>query len=264
METIEKLNKTILKEYPRLGLEDRFSFNCHKGVSCFNKCCSDVNIFLTPYDIVRLKNRLGIKSSEFLEKYTLLPIQEDMRHPVVMLRMSDEELKCPFVSEEGCTVYEDRPWSCRMYPLGVASPKEAEQNNNEEFYFLLKETVCQGFKENREWSVLEWMDDQSVSEYNELGDSFREISLHDYFIKAKAIEPVKLEMFYTVCYDIDKFREFVFNSTFLKRFRVDIERVEKMRENDLDLLRFGFEWLKFSLFGEKTITVNEGYLKPVA
>ena len=122
---IEKLKETILKEYPRLNLDSQFRFKCHKDVPCFNSCCGDVNIFLTPYDIIRLKNRLGITSGEFLAKYTISPFDENTKYPVILLKMEDNERKsCPFVSEAGCTVYEDRPWPCRMYPLGMASPKD--------------------------------------------------------------------------------------------------------------------------------------------
>ena len=61
MKEIEKLKETILKDYPRLTRDSEFSFACHPGVPCFNACCGDVNIFLTPYDIIRLKQKLGIK-----------------------------------------------------------------------------------------------------------------------------------------------------------------------------------------------------------
>ncbi|MCX7735492.1 MAG: YkgJ family cysteine cluster protein [Candidatus Kapabacteria bacterium] len=261
--TISKLNETIIKDYPRMHQDDKFVFECHPGVSCFNKCCNDVNIFLTPYDIIRLKNRLGITSSEFLDKYTLLPIDENLRHPIVMLRMNDDNMNCPFVTEKGCSVYEDRPWSCRMYPVGVASPNEAAQSDGNEFYFLLKEEVCKGFEKGTEWTIQSWMENQGVEEYNYYGDLFKEISLHEKLLKLKAIEPVKLEMFYMVCYDIDKFREFLFESSFFKRFDIDNEKKEKMRTDDLELLKFGLEWLRFSLFGEKTIKVREEYLQPV-
>lgn len=76
--------------------------------------------------------------------------------------------------------------------------------------FLIKEDVCKGFEEDKEWTVDEWFDDQNLSEYQELGELFKEISLHKFFVTARAIEPVKLEMFYMVCYDIDKFRKFLF------------------------------------------------------
>jgi hypothetical protein len=63
-------------------------------------------------------------------------------------------------------------------------------------------------------------------------------------------------MFYTVCYNIDKFREFVFESTFLKRFDVTDDVAEKIKTDDKELLKFGFQWLRYCLFGEKTIRVN--------
>jgi len=62
-----------------------------------------------------------------------------------------------------------------------------------------------------------------------------------------------------VCYDIDKFKSFVFESTFLKRFKVDKKEIEEMRQDDGALLKFGFKWLRFSLFGEKTLELSERY-----
>lgn len=257
-----KFREKILKEYPRLKKEDSFRFGCHPGVSCFNKCCNDVNIFLTPYDLLRLKNRLGISSSQLLQKYTILPIEENLRHPVIMLKMNDKDMNCPFVdSEKGCTVYEDRPWACRMYPLGVASPSELP-DEEEEFYFLLKEEVCRGFEESTDWTVEKWMENQKVEDYNEFGELFKNISLHKRFMSAKGIEPVKLEMFYMACYDLDKFKDFVFGSSFLKRFDIEEERLEKIKNDDEELLRFGFDWLRFSLFGEQTVKMKDEYTKP--
>ena len=47
-------------------------FSCHKGISCWNACCSNIDISLTPYDVLRMKRHLGISSTEFLkEKYGL-------------------------------------------------------------------------------------------------------------------------------------------------------------------------------------------------
>jgi uncharacterized protein len=254
MEEIERLKESILKEYPKLKKESTFKFGCHKNISCFNKCCSDVNIFLTPYDVIRLKNKLKISSQEFLDKYTFLPIDEKQKHPVVMLKMnSDEDKTCPFVGKDGCSVYNDRPWSCRMFPLGVASPRDAHAKDNGEFYFILEEPVCKGYAEAKEWTVGEWMKDQKVDDYAEMGELFKEISLHDYLQNGKQLEPAKLEMFYTVCFNIDKFREFVFDSSFFKRFRINTEIINKIKEDDIELLRFGFNWLKFCLYGEKTM-----------
>ncbi len=257
MKELENLKEAVLKEFPRLTKESVFKFNCHSNISCFNMCCTDVNIFLTPYDIIRLKNNLGVSSQEFLDRFTILPIDGNQNHPVVMLKMKDDENKsCPFVGPHGCSVYKDRPWSCRMFPLGVASPKDAGSGENGEFYFVIEEPVCKGHLEPKSWTVDEWMDAQEVESYSANGELFKEISLHDYFKEKKQLTPAKLEMFYTVCYNIDKFREFVFGSTFLKRFDVDEETINDIKKDDEELLKFGFGWLKYCLFGEKTMRVK--------
>ena len=60
-EELKNLKETILKEYPRLNENSTFKFQCDKQMSCFTECCGDVNIVLTPYDVILLKNRLNLK-----------------------------------------------------------------------------------------------------------------------------------------------------------------------------------------------------------
>ena len=251
----EQLQERVLADYPRLGPDDRFRFGCHPGVSCFNCCCRDVNIFLSPYDVLRLKRRLGITSGEFLDRYTLTPVQKDMRTPVVVLRMQHNEAKtCTLLGDAGCNVYPDRPWPCRMYPLGLAAQKDTRDGwRGERFYFLLKEDECRGFEEPRQWTVREWLDDQGMDAYDEWGEAFKELTLHRFFEDGGTLSPQKLHMFFTACYDLDRFREFVFGSTLLQRFDVDDDFVHEMRTDDEALLRFAFLWIRFSLFGEPTV-----------
>jgi len=256
--SIRNLKEAILKEYDRLGLDDSFTFSCHPGVSCFNQCCSDVNIFLTPYDVLRLKRRLGIYSWEFLAEYTLTPLDKNLQYPVLLLKMRENEQKnCHFVEAGGCTVYSDRPWACRMYPLGLASPKAEGRGTETDFYFLLQEEVCHGFKEAKnKWTVRGWMENQGVPQYDEFGRLFKELTLHPFLQSGKAFNPAKMEMFHMVCYNLDKFRGFLFNTSFFDRFEVEDELMKRLQEDDKELLRFGFKWLKFSLYGEKTMTVK--------
>ncbi len=254
-----KLREQILAERPRLGRDDTFRFGCHAGVACFNRCCNDVNIFLSPYDVLRMRERLGMGSTEFLEKHTLLPVQKDMRTPVVVLRMRDEEgHPCPFVGAAGCSIYADRPWPCRMYPLGLATSKDtADGWRGERFYFLLEEEKCLGHRDATEWTVDGWLENQGVEEFDRWGEAYKEMALHDYFEKGGVLSPEKMEMFYTACYDLDKFRTFVFETSLLKKFEVDEDFVDEMRYSDEALLRFGFLWLRFSLFGEATMKMRE-------
>ena len=149
-----------------LNLGDTFYFSCHPGLDCFTQCCQDVNILLTPYEIVRMKKRLALSSTEFLQRYTKTLIAPETALPAVQLRMDEENSRrCHFVGEQGCGVYEDRPWSCRMYPIGSAPAKTAE--GQEEYYQVAEEgKPCLGLKEAKEWTVEEWLIDQGVDVYN--------------------------------------------------------------------------------------------------
>ena len=259
-DALGELERKVLEEYPRLGPSDKFQFSCHAGVKCFNKCCSDVNIVLTPYDVLRMKNRLGITSSEFLDKYALLPVNKEMKTPMVLLRMNEDEDKtCQFLTEEGCGIYSDRPWPCRMYPLGMAAQKDTEDGwRGDRFYFLLQEKGCMGFEEQKSWKVDEWLESQGLDEYEEWGEAFKELTLHEVFEDDEAeLSPEKMHMLFTACYDLDKFRKFVFESTLLQRFEIDEDFVHEMRCDDEALLRFAYLWLRFSLFGEKTVKVKQ-------
>jgi hypothetical protein len=64
-------------------------------------------------------------------------------------------------------------------------------------------------------------------------------------------------LFYLVSYNIDKFREFVFESTFLDRYDIDEETVEKIRDDEIALLEFGLKWLRDTLFRERKIKFKE-------
>jgi len=254
---MENWKKTILNERPRLSSDSKFKYSCHKGLSCFGKCCGNVNIFLTPYDVLRMKRALGISSEEFLGKYTLSLILQDQQIPVALLKMGDDEDKrCPFVNTEGCTIYQDRPWACRMYPLGLASSKaEAE---GEEFCFIADdESLCLGFKEDKEWTVKEWFEDQEVDTYNQKSQAYMQFTLRKSFQEGKELEPAKVQMFYQTCYNLDKFRTNVFESTFFGRFDIKKETIKKLKTDDEALLDFGIKWLRFALFAEDTLKIKD-------
>ena len=245
-----------------MTLHDTFTFTCNKDIPCFNKCCADINIALTPYDIIRLKNHLGISSDEFIKKYAVIPFNKEQKIPVVIMKLRDNEKKtCHFVEKEGCTVYKNRPWACRMYPVGLASSEQKENNENEEFYFLLQEDGCKGLEEKREITVKDWISEQGINKYNEMGKLFKDITMHKYLLDGNDLTPEQMEMFFMVNYNIDKLRRFVFESSFLDKFEVDASTQERIKQNDVELLKFGYLWLRFILFKEQTMTINKEILR---
>jgi Fe-S-cluster containining protein len=250
----------FLEDKRQLDPERTFPFTCHPGVPCFNRCCSDVNIILTPLDVLGLARRLGMHTRDFLDTYTGNPITKDLQLPIVILKMKDDEGKqCHFVGDGGCTVYEDRPWACRMYPLGMAIPPARAGVEPEPIFFVFEDDHCEGRHQSdcEQWTAAGWREDQNLVERDEIEAGYRELVSHPWFIGGRTLDPKRMHMFYQACYDLDGFREFVFESTFLERFEIDDDLVEEMKTNDVALLRFAFTWLKFAIFGEPTLRIRE-------
>ncbi|MEW6052240.1 MAG: YkgJ family cysteine cluster protein [Nitrospirota bacterium] len=250
-------------EPTQLSLTSKFKFRCHKDIKCFTKCCSNINILLTPYDILRLKKRLGMSSEEFLEKHTYMEIEEKSTHPLVRLKMLDgPEKRCPFVTAEGCTIYSDRPANCRYYPIGQGTVRKGTNENpeKEEFYFFIREPHCLGYEEDTEWTIQSWKDDQEVSLYDEMNREWKEIQLRRNPM-GKNLDSNKQAQIYTASYDLDRFRRFVFESRFLEVFDIDKDETEKIRTDEVALMQLGFRYIKYLLMLEETLKVRKEYIK---
>lgn len=238
---------------------DAFRFSCHKGISCFNECCAKLRLILTPYDVLRLKNRLGLSSDEFLDRHTDTDMKSHNRFPMARLKMRDDEKRtCPFVTKEGCSVYEDRPGACRLYPVGRASRMVAADGEKKarDKFFLVEESHCFGFQEERLWTLEEWLRHEGVSEYNTINDKWLEIIGSRKSLGPKEAIQKKVRMFFMASYNLDKFRDFVFKSRFFDLFHVDQGLKEKLKNDDVTLMGFALDWLKFSLFGEETMRLK--------
>ena len=240
-----------MKSPGSLSAESTFSFSCHKNLPCFTQCCRDINIFLTPFDILRIKKRLGISSEEFLSQYTLSLIAEGSGFPLVILKMcEDQDKRCPFVGPGGCSIYEDRPWSCRMYPVDRGE-REGE------FRFITDPSTCLGMKEKRQWTVREYLCDQGLDPYNEMEKPFAKITSHPHFSREKIQNPKIQEMCRMALYDLNRFRRFVLESRFLEIFYVDKEVVERLKEDDLELMNLAYRWLESGLISGETLKIRK-------
>ena len=238
---------------------ESFIFECHPGTDCFTRCCRDADMYLYPYDIIRLKSRLALSSEQFLERHTTMAFRDNPYFPSVMLKMSDTEDKaCPFLAAEGCRVYEDRPFSCRAYPLERAVARVADDSRPKEMYFLVRHSHCNGHRETRKWTVAEWLDNQKIIEYNEINNRWVEI---DTLFRqnpwgAKGLESPKLKMAFMACFNIDRLRTFIIQSSFLERFDVKTEKINSLMDSDTDLLKFGFDWIEYFLTGKGPLKIK--------
>lgn len=234
-----------------LTRDSEFQFKCHPGLSCFTSCCRNIDIMLTPYDIIKMKNKMGIDSTEFLAVYTTPNMLEKTDLPVVTMRMLDDEKKsCPFVKDEqGCIIYEDRPTICRYYPVGFgALSHKMQTEEKDDFFFLIKEPMCKGHEEENKMTVGEWREDQGIDERDKINAGWMDLVVRKQTAaKTMAFTEKSKKLFFMVCYDIDAFRRFVLGSGFKEMYYLDDSITDKF-DDDIELLQFGFSWLKAMFF----------------
>jgi uncharacterized protein len=253
----------------RLDAHDTFCFSCHKGVSCWNQCCHGADITLTPNDILRMSAHLGLRPAEFLARHTVPATFDKSNLPVAKLRMAGVDGKgaCAFVGPEGCSIYADRPATCRYYPLGVVSMKMKDAEGKDDFNFIVKEPHCQGHAESKVQNVGAYKDEQEVADYERIDRGWIDILMKMASWSTmggpmgKAPTPQTKKMFFMATCDVDAFRSFVFNSKFLEAYDLAAEAVERIKTDDQALLLLGFDWLKAVMFNEPTLHLKEQVLQ---
>ena len=238
-----------------LGTET-FQFSCHSGVKCFTSCCKNVDMFLFPYDIIRLKNRLGVDSESFMRRYTRLSIGSHPYFPSVMLKLSDDvERSCPFLTDKGCSVYSDRPSACRTYPLERAVDRTPDRGSRFDYYFLTNHSYCLGHQEVNSCTSLQWIRDQQLQEYNNMNDRWAE--LDTIFLtnpwKGEGRGGPRQQIAFMVCYNVNEFRLFVARQHIFEQFQMSNKQKNHIESDDVALFQFGVEWLKFFLTGKSSL-----------
>lgn len=257
-----KNNSQDRKEFPEgmvpLG-NSTFQFSCHSGLSCFTMCCRNVDMLLYPYDIILLKKRLQIRSGEFLERHTRVVQGHNPYFPSLMMKMAENN-SCPFLSEQGCEVYRDRPFSCRMYPLERAVNRDPGKGEEREFYFLTEHEYCKGHGQGPEWKVGEWLRDQQLLFHNTMAEQWTEMDT--LFAgnpwDGEGVAGPKQKLAFMVCYNVDDFRDYVRHHNLLNQFKLSRSRARSIESDDEALLTFGFDWLKFVLADKPTLKFKGG------
>lgn len=237
-----------------VDLDDEMTFECSPDVSCFNDCCRDLNQALTPYDILRLKNNLNLTSDQFLKKYTSSHIGPESGLPVVTFKPDPAtDHRCPFVNLEGCSVYPDRPASCRLYPLARAVARSRQTSGITEFFALIEEPHCMGFNRNTGQTIRAWLAGQDVALHNRMNDRFMEVLSLKNRIMPGRLDPVDAGRFYLACYDLDAFRRSIAEDGMPAGLDIPSDLADRLATDDTALLDFGYMWIAYTLFG---VTLN--------
>ena len=258
---MKSLDADLLKDLPgeRMHPGKRFRFACHPGVGCFNLCCRNLNLFLYPYDVLRLKTALGMTAEAFIETHTDVVMRDGQHFPEVLLKMAENgEKTCPYLTKEGCSVYADRPDACRTFPVEHGAVFSPEGRILEEVHLFRPPEFCEGPKEEVEWTLESWAEDQGAGLYNRMTREWgavRSLFAEDPWGPAGP-SGAQAKMAFMAVYNMDAFREFLFGSTFFKRFKVKPDLKSKLKKDDLALLRFGFDWIRFGVWNQKVPTIS--------
>ena len=99
------------RRFRRIAEEIEDQIDC---TTCAN-CCKVATARLTERDVERLARHLRVKKQVFLRDYTGTSAEEGL-----ILRRTPEG--CVFLDGTTCTIYDERPASCRDFPHLVRGP----------------------------------------------------------------------------------------------------------------------------------------------
>lgn len=239
-----------MEQEPRpVNFQDSFHFTCSPGISCFNHCCRDLNQFLYPYDLLRLKNHFGMRSDEFLSRYTIRFTGPETGLEVVSFKGIYHGV-CPFLDETGCTVYADRPAACRTYPLARLLTRNRETGDLNAQYYVLEEDHCRGFGKGEEKTLETWILSQEIDEYNAVNDRFIEIISLKSQKHPAPFSIADKEMLFLATYDLDNFRDKLFSGSLPTGKSSESFDAQSLKTDDKALLLFAHEWIKNTIFHE--------------
>jgi hypothetical protein len=237
-----------------ISLEETFAFHCHAGLACFNRCCREATIILSPYDILRLSRGLGLATGEFLRRHTRREEEASSRLPLVLVKPARTG-GCPFLGEAGCTVYGDRPAACRLFPLTQGS--ELTPGGVLDHLFLRRLEYCQGFSGGKEWTAASWQADQGFPEFDRPRRPWLNTLLRQAQPERTPPDDRLLSQFYMVAYDLDAFRTFLFESALMGVHGISPEEALPLKTDDPALLRFSAAYLEHLLFPEEARPLRE-------
>lgn len=156
----------------KYSINDMVKADCDDCKGC-SACCHGMgsSIVLDPLDVHRLMSHFHTRFEVLLEDKIELNIVDGVILPNLKMNTQAEGEPCVFLDAEGrCSIHEDRPGICRIFPLG----RVYEDNS---FSYILQIHECQ--KENRsKVKVSKWIDTPDLKKNQQF------ITDWHYFLKA--------------------------------------------------------------------------------
>lgn len=260
MTPLRRTHASDIDALPLISENEEFCFDCHPHIECFNACCAELTLPLTPYDLMRARRNRQLDSESFIEAYTEARTFPENGFPLLLFKMEEkEDSRCPFVSVAGCGIYKDRPGACRAYPLGRGT-KIGIHGVNERF-FIIRDKHCKGFESARVHTPETWLAQQGMAPYNYFNDRYMTlISL----VQASGIplDERQSGMALLCLYKLEKIRELFSALNVFSIMNLDRERQNLIMSNSLSgesaCLDFAMDWLELIFFGKTGIIQNNG------
>jgi hypothetical protein len=225
-----------------LALDSSFNFHCHAGLACFNRCCRTPTILLSPYDLLRLRQSLGITAAALLKRYTRRETEASSNLPLVFLdSFNSPGGGCPFAGPQGCTVYAHRPAACRLFPITMGSG--LTEQGLVDHYFCRRLDYCRGFDTEVQWTLVSWMANQGFAEYDAGRREWLEILLAKGLRGIIPVEPEFQDLF-AALYDPAGLRRLLSEPAFLQACDFAGQAAPSAGLSDLALLNLGYRCLK--------------------
>ncbi len=137
-----------------------FKFKCQM-TAC---CCTNMEIFLNPYDILQIAKKCSITTTEVLKKYIHFLKDKDSGIIRPIFKRARTGL-CDFNINRLCTIHSYRPLSCRLFPLGRIDGE----------YYLQDAKFCKGLGEYENVQLSDYLKGDDGNIYLEMTDIYHKI-----------------------------------------------------------------------------------------
>lgn len=118
-----------------------------------------------------------------------------------------------------------------------------------EHFVLMREAHCRGFEQPGSQSVREWIRDQEIVTYNAFNDRLMEIIRLKNQVLPGPLDLRGRQSFRLGLYDLNAFRSHLETKGVPRAMGRDPSAPDLSMGDDLELLRFGHDWVRFVLFG---------------
>ena len=145
---LRECNLDEISDGKKYSINDMVKADCDDCKGC-SACCHGMgsSIVLDPLDAHRLMSHFHTRFEVLLEDKIELNIVDGVILPNLKMNTQAEGEPCVFLDAEGrCSIHEDRPGICRIFPLG----RVYEDNS---FSYILQIHECQ--KENQQF-ITDW------------------------------------------------------------------------------------------------------------